>query len=161
VANGLFISQVGECSCCICWSTRYSNGANISKSDYVNANEYEKSEIGNVAITSMLFYDRLYIEVEQLSLSEKVYEFWTLVDNQLQAPGNLFQPNAVRVHGNLFSLSNANEEVFGIFSASAIERKSFYVNKSIVPYELPPIDTLTHDCTDSFLNGTTEKPAFW
>ena len=159
IPNGLTISKVGECTCCICWSTRFGSNAIVSES---SGNDYYAAvTIGELEVNSMLFYDLLYVEADQLSLSDEAYHFWKKVELQQKSAGNLFQPNSIKIQGNIVSLSDPNEEVLGIFTASGIRRKSFFFDKSIVPYVLPPIDTIPHDCQDSFLNATTEKPSFW
>lgn len=155
------LQKIGECECCICWSYNFSSTALVSDPRFISNNEFKKIYIGTVGITSMSFYERYYVEVEQLSVSKEVYDFWKLVENQQSALGSLVQPNAVKVRGNVKCLSNPDEEVLGVFSVSAISKKSIFIEPEDIPYTLAGIDTVDYDCRVAFKNSTTEKPIFW
>ena len=96
-----------------------------------------------------------------MSVSEEVYEFWKLVEALQRSTGSLFQPNAVTVRGNVFSVDNPEEEVLGVFAVSAVTRKILELSPADVPIEIPPLQILAYDCRHSLINGTTEKPPFW
>jgi Domain of unknown function (DUF4249) len=153
--------QFGDCTCCICWSYNYSPVAMVSKNAFVNEIEFNKQYLGLIPVTSMHFYDRYYIEVEQLSLSEEAYHYWSLIEKQQAGSMDLFQPNAIKIRGNIKNINNAEEEVLGFFGASGAAVKSLYIQQSEVPFELPPLAAVNYPCTQYFKNATTEKPFFW
>ncbi|HEU5292849.1 MAG TPA: DUF4249 family protein, partial [Cyclobacteriaceae bacterium] len=155
------LQKVKDCECCICWSYNYNTNALASDTRFIEGSKFQKVEMGKVGITSMNFYERYHVEVEQLSVSEEVHNFWKLVEAQQKALGSLFQPNAVKVRGNIKCISNPDEEALGIFSVSAISRKSVFIEPKDIPYPMPAIDTSTLDCRIAFKNATTEKPLFW
>ena len=109
----------------------------------------------------MHFYDRYYIEVQQMSLSEEAYDFWSLVEKQQKGSSDIFQPNAIKIRGNIKGVTNPDEEVLGFFGVSGVATKSMYIPKSEVPVELPPIEQYPFSCLEMFKNPTTEKPFFW
>jgi hypothetical protein len=154
--------QVGDCTCCICWSYNYNDGAYVSRNDFVSDKQFNKQYLGSIPITSRHFSDRYYIEVQQLSLSEEAYTFWNLVEKQQKGSTDLFQPNAIKIRGNIMSLNNPEEEVLGFFGVSGVATRSLDIKKTEVPYELPPItDQVPYSCLDVLKNPTTEKPPFW
>jgi hypothetical protein len=155
------LKKISECECCTCWSYNYCTSALVSDNRFLIGNEFRKIEMGDIGITPMNFYERYYIEVEQLSVSEKIYDFWRLVESQQKALGSLFQLNAVRVLGNIKCISDPKEVVLGIFAVSGVTKKSIYINPEDVPYSLSEIDTIKYDCRTAFKNATTEKPNFW
>jgi hypothetical protein len=161
VRSGDGIRKESECTCCICWSYNYSNTSVVSEKNFSHDGIYNKINIGQVAVTSMKFYDKLYIEVEQLSLTDDTFKFWRLVEAQQKATGNLFQPNSVKIRGNMYNVSEPNEEVLGVFAVSGIRRKSIFVDRTAIPYVLDLIDTIGYDCRKTFINATVEKPPFW
>jgi hypothetical protein len=161
ILSGGTLVQVGECTCCICWSHNQSTTAIVSKNTYVNDNTFRKVNLGKVAVTSMHFYERYFVEAEQLTLSEDSYIFWKLMEAQQQAIGSIFQPNSVRIKGNVRSLSDPNETVLGIFEASAITRKSVFIERDQIPYDVPPVSPIGEDCRRLLKNATTTKPLFW
>jgi Domain of unknown function (DUF4249) len=155
------LNQVGECTCCFCWSYNYSDNAYVSQNDFVSENQFNKQFLGSIPVTTRHFYDRYYIEVEQLSLSEDAYDFWNLVQKQQTGSTNLFQPNAIKIRGNVRNISNAEEEVLGFFGVSGVAVKSLYIQQSEVPIELPELGPVQYSCLEYFQNATTEKPFFW
>ena len=153
--------QVGECTCCICWSYNYSSGVKVSQNDFVTDNEFNNQDLGKIPVTSMNFYDRYYIEAEQLSLSDEAYDFWSLVEKQQAGSTDLFQPNAIKIKGNISCLSNPEEEVLGFFGVSGSSTRSMFIDEAEIPYEIPDIDSVRYSCKSYFFNSTTDKPLFW
>lgn len=153
--------QVGECTCCICWSYNYSENAQVSKNELVNQNTYNKIDLGIIPVTSMHFYDKYYLEAQQLSLSEEAYDFWNLVEKQQSGATDLFQPNAIKIRGNIENVADPDEEVLGYFSVSGVASKGFYIDLQEIPYTLPEIETVPFPCTQYFKNPTTTEPWFW
>jgi hypothetical protein len=154
-------TRVGECTCCYCWSYNYSENTYVSQNDFVSKNTFNKQFLGFIPATAMHFFDRYYIDVQQLSLSEEAYVFWGLVEKQQKGSTDLFQPNAIKIKGNIKSLTNADEEVLGFFGVSGLASKSMFIDPSEIPYSLPAIDTIPFSCLDYFKNPTTDKPFFW
>jgi len=161
INNGGALTKIFECNCCSCWPSEFSSSSvvsgNRSSDDYI----FNRAHVGTVPVTGMRFYDRFYIEVEQLSVSEGEYEFWRLANIQHESSGNLFQPNAIRVHGNITSVSNPEEEVLGFFSVSAVEKKSMFIEKASIPVPIPALDSTALECISRYPGAAVEKPPFW
>ncbi|MBX2914854.1 MAG: DUF4249 domain-containing protein [Cyclobacteriaceae bacterium] len=155
------LRQVGECTCCICWSYNYNEQVYVSKNELVKDNLFNRQYLGTIPVTAMHFYDKYLVEVQQLSLSQESYNYWDLVQKQQQGSTNLFQPNAIKIKGNIKNINNPGEEVLGVFSVSGVTSKSVYVDVSNWPYPIPPLDTVRFSCLDYFKNPTTTKPLFW
>jgi hypothetical protein len=159
--NRYGITKVGECTCCICWPYNYSPSALISHNRVIDGIEFKKIDMGNIPAGPQEFYKKYFLRVEQLSVSQDVYDFWNLVEKQESANGNLFQPNSIKIHGNVRSLNDPDEEVLGIFGVSGIARKEIYISPNELPYPLPPLDSIKDGCDVSFQRLTTVKPSFW
>jgi hypothetical protein len=153
--------QVDDCSCCDCWVYEYNSKAIVSPNQFVNNNRFKNVGITRIPVDKWRFYRKYYVEVEQLSVSENVFEFWKRLAGQQQGTGSLFQPNAVKIQGNMRSVNHPDTEVFGIFSASAIVRQSMFIHRSNIPRLIAPMDTITFDCRFSFDNADNERPPFW
>jgi hypothetical protein len=158
---GRTVIQVGDCTCCFCWSYSYSEGAHVSKNEYVNANLFNKQNLGLIPVTSMHFFDKYYLEVQQLSLSEEAYDFWNLVEKQQKGTSDLFQPDAIKIRGNIRNVANDNEEVLGFFGVSGTASKSMYIDPAEVPYPFGEIDIVRYSCIAYFKNSTNQMPSFW
>jgi len=153
--------QVGECTCCFCWSYNYSDGAFVSHNEFVSENQFNKQFLGSIPVTSMHFYDRYYIEVQQLSLTEEAYDFWNLVEKQQKGSTDIFQPNSIKIRGNIQSVTNPDEPVLGFFEVSGAAIKSLYIPESEALKPLPPIEMIPFSCLEYFKNPSNEKPFFW
>jgi len=165
--SGYVVDQTGNlaiafpCECCDCYVHEYSNDVLLSSNSFVTGQEFNNVNISKVPVDKWRFYEKYYIEVEQLSVSEAVYDFWRVVKQQQQGAGDIFQPNVVKIRGNIRSISNPDEEVFGIFSVSAVTKKSIFIHRTDVPKRVAQIDTVIADCRHAFFNSSNQKPPFW
>jgi hypothetical protein len=118
--------------------------------------------LAQIPVEAFRFYKKYYVEAEQLSVTDEVYEFWKLVEIQQKTSGDLFQPNVVQVKGNIRSINDADEPVFGIFGVSAVAGKTLFIDRYLdLPEPVEPIDTLIVDCRLYFDNSSNQKPPFW
>lgn len=161
VRRGMGTEQVGECTCCFCWSYDYSEQARVSKNQFVNANTFLNESIGLIPVTSMHFFDKYHLEVQQLSLSEEAYDFWDLVEKQQNGNADLFQPNAIKIRGNIYRVGDPNEEALGFFGVSGVASKSMYISEEEVPYTFGDIEIIRYSCLAYFTNATNQQPVFW
>lgn len=161
IYTGGQLVQVGECTCCYCWSYGYSPGAFVSQNNVVNGVEFNDMGLGKIPITPMHYYDRYHISVQQLSLSKEAYDYWNLIYKQQDGATNLFQPNAIKIKGNIECVTDPNEEVLGFFGVSSVREQAVFIPESLVPYELPEIPIVPYSCPSYYLFSTTEEPMFW
>jgi hypothetical protein len=157
----LGLTQVGPCLCCDCWVGEFSSTAFISKNS-LNGLEFNGLFLAQIPVEAFRFHEKYYVQAEQLSLTDEVYDFWKLIEIQQRTAGDLFQPNVVQIRGNMHSSNNPDEAVFGIFSVSAVATRTFFLDRvNHLPKPVDNIDTLTVDCRLYFKNSTNQKPPFW
>ncbi|HEY3404386.1 MAG TPA: DUF4249 domain-containing protein [Ohtaekwangia sp.] len=154
------ITYVKPCTCCECWPVINSNTVAItqpqSNTDALFAHEY----IGRVPVDQVYFYEKMVVEVDQLSVSDEVYQFWLLTKTQLEGAGSIFQPNIIKVRGNMRSVTDNNEEVFGVFSVSAVTTERLTITSQDIPKQLFPQDTIKSDCR-LYYKASNQRPPFW
>jgi hypothetical protein len=153
--------KVGDCSCCVCWPYIHSTVAVVSDNRFVTNNTFKKQDLGKIPATAMQFFDKYYIEIEQFSLSPEGYDFWRLVAKQQSGSTDLFQPNAIKIKGNMECVTDANEKVLGFFGVSGVVAKSLFIDRSEVPHKLEPIETIPFACDKFYTNSLIVKPSFW
>jgi hypothetical protein len=159
--GGPRLVRFDTCTCCFCWNTQYSTTPNISdkipgasatlsgvKIDFVQANKY-------------YLYNKYVLEIEQLSCSPAVYEFWKEVNTQEDQGSDLFQTPPAVTGGNISATSSHSNPIIGIFGASAIKKQTITLTKFEVPYAIPSIDTLAVECFRFYPNSSVYKPSFW
>lgn len=158
IYNGI-LERVGDCTCCECWISLKETTPVVSDNKYVVNNQYRSIPVGQVPVNVRTFFDKVYVEVDQMSLTENAYTFLKLVRAQKEGASSLFQPIFGSLKGNVVP-TNSSDKVIGLFWASAVQTQSIYLQKPDVPYIIQPIDTVRDSCLE-LVNATTVKPGFW
>lgn len=158
-ASGLNIVKSDICTCCNCWVYEAGKQAIVSKNSSVQEDRFTNVRVASVAMDERKFDVRYYFKLDQLSVSEEVYNFWKLVEAQQVGEGSLFQPNAVRVQGNIRSTTNPNEQVIGVFSVSSVVSREVFIDRKEVPFPLE-VEIVPESCLLR-PGATTTKPLFW
>jgi hypothetical protein len=159
--NGGILEKFGECTCCTCWVNQFETAPQLSDEQFISGNQFSNIKVGEVPINSSTFYDKYLVEVEQMSLSRKSFEFFKLIRAQKEGAASLFQPASGEIRGNVSAVNSSNETVVGLFWATSVKRKSLYIHRSEVPYVLPPIVFVTEACTSYYPHSSTTEPAVW
>jgi Domain of unknown function (DUF4249) len=158
IANGNILITVAPCTCCICWVSEY--GLPVVYDDQLVADGvFKHVRVGSVDITSRTFYDKYYVEVQQMALTEAAFNFWKIVQAQKEGTSSLFQPIIGKLKGNIRNLTHPEEPVSGYFGAASVKRKGIFITRKEVPFQLQPIEKLPISCVGT--NSTTTQPPFW
>jgi hypothetical protein len=155
------LRKIHECECCDCWPYEFNKATVVSDNRLVSNSVFQKVNIGKIPVNGMRFHVRYHLTVEQLSVSEVEYEFWKLIKVQQESAGDLFQPNAIKVKGNMKCITRPEREVLGFFSVSAIKRQSIIILSEDIPAPIPALDSVAIECWKAFPISTIEKPPFW
>jgi hypothetical protein len=150
----------GECECCTCWVTQYDSEPIISDPKFVKDGEVKKQFLRFIPASRRIFYNKYYIDVEQLSMSKKTYDFWQAVKKQRATGSDLFQTPPPAAQGNIVVVAG-KQKAMGYFAASSVKTKSLFLGKELIPYVLPPTDTIPESCTTAYRYSTATKPSFW
>lgn len=155
------IRKVDVCTCCNCWVPEYGQRAMVSNNQAVKADQFNAVYVAKVPVDHWRFSVRYYMKIEQFSLSQEAYDFWKLVQSQQEGEGSLFQPNSVKVKGNIYP-TTSEEEVLGFFGVSAVAQKEFFIDRREVPSKVDiKNDTVKGSCLGQFTGSTNRKPVFW
>ncbi|HWA35370.1 MAG TPA: DUF4249 domain-containing protein, partial [Cyclobacteriaceae bacterium] len=146
------------CTCCICWVSEYGIPT-VTDTRLVTGGALNKVRVGTVTVNRRTFYDKYYVEVQMLSLTQDAYNFWKLIESQREGASSLFQPPLAQVKSNIHSESRPDEVIQGYFGASSIRRKSIFLSQKDVPLLLLPTDTVKSSCIGT--NSSTSQPPFW
>ncbi|WP_018476545.1 DUF4249 domain-containing protein [Pontibacter roseus] len=155
-----FFSDVGDTPLpSQCWSHVGSINTKVVVSDdrLVNGRLFEQ----HVVVVPADIPTKYRIKIRQYSLTAEAYEFWRLLSQQQSSVGSIFDPPAARITGNVYSLTDPEEQVTGYFSVSALNDSFLVINRSQyapfpgLPYELPKGNCLI---LGLYPNVTNEKP---
>ncbi|HTF20997.1 MAG TPA: DUF4249 family protein, partial [Chryseolinea sp.] len=153
------LRSIALCECCDCWPTEYSPHANVSSNQTVN-NTFNRVYLGQLPVDQWRFFVKYHLEVEQLAVTDDVYNFWKLVQAQQKGGTNIFQPNVVKVKGNMKAVAG-DKEVFGVFSVSAVAQASLDIGKAELPVPPHDPDIVIRDCRHYIENSANIQPPFW
>lgn len=135
------------------------------------------------------FMSKFSLHVVQYSMTERAYNFWEDIKAQSLKTGSLFDSPPGRILGNIESVSDPGEAVFGYFMASSVKEERAFFSPgilgaefenftscdcfpeisakclSVLPqdtnnFELPAPHALCCDCR-LYPNSSVEQPSFW
>jgi hypothetical protein len=153
------LEKVDSCTCCICYANQFEVLPQLSDAQLVSGNEFKNIKVGEVPINPATFFEQFLVEVEQMSLTRTSFDFFRLIRTQKEGASSLFQPPSGEIRGNVRAV-NSGEAVVGLFWATSISKKSLFIPRSAVPYNLTAIDSVAEACT-WYPNSSTDKPALW
>lgn len=119
------------------------------------------------------YIDTMYFTVSQRSLSEGAYNYFERIGQSLALTGSMFDPPAGKIRSNLFNVDNPDEEVFGYFYATQLQRTNVMFDPGQFDIEIQEVCTTpvtlreapcgSFSCCACVLtpNATTRKPDFW
>lgn len=158
------LQKIGNCECCTCWITIHDNVPVVVNDNFVSNAMFTDVEVGTIPITPDVFYEKVHVEIQQLSLTPNVYTYWELVRTQKLGVADIFQPPSARLVGNIKGV-NSDQEVLGIFWAAGVAQKSIFIDKKDeqIPYLIREVDRINRNVTPchNLNNSSTESPSFW
>lgn len=152
---------VEPCVCCNCWVNDFGRLAKVSENEFATSNRFWGVEFARIPVDGLRFYNKYYIEVEQLGLDESSYAFWKLVKAQQSGARNIFQPNVIRVQGNVRNVNDSNELVLGVVSFASVTRTSKFIYREDITGKKPSAPSLILDCRNFDKTSTNIRPPFW
>lgn len=151
-----------------CWRIRY--GPDLPIFDDVFS---DGAQIRNREIAIIPFYraQDILVELQQLSISESAFEYFSVINDLLTENTGLNAPPPAALFGNLYNPEDADEVVLGNFTAAAVSIKRIYIEReTISDHPLTPDHDLTlencldcpttYPCMESF-SRTSIKPTGW
>lgn len=153
--------------CCgPCWTVRRCYGCiNILSDIFLNGNTIRRY-LADIPYDSKEDY---FLTVEQLALPREAYQFWNLVDGQINNSGGIFDKPPASIQGNISNTADPEEQVLGYFTVAGLARKSVYLKRDNIA-QLPPANNNTNlitsqvpgcvSCNES-LTRTARRPPGW
>lgn len=159
VYNGI-MTRIFPCECCNCYVPEYSQSVHVSNNDFFQSSEFNNVLLATLPYEAKRFYLKYRIKMEQLSLDEESYDYWRLAKAQQDGRTDIFQPNTIRMVGNIENIADPDERVLGIFSASAVVEETLDFTRSLNKKLLEP-DSFIRDCRQVYDGSTNVKPPMW
>jgi len=128
-----------------CWAHKNSDVIDIQVSrDEDESGFMKKSVLFVDTYTSDRFLIQYCIDVCQLSVSQKEYEYWDLLVQLNESGGDIFDKQPFQPFSNIRSVSNPDEQILGYFQVSGAKHIRKYITvKEIMALQLP---LYVYDC---------------
>ncbi|WP_304235138.1 DUF4249 domain-containing protein [Jiulongibacter sediminis] len=114
-----------------CWQQEFSRELLINNTRLQQENRL-RQPIAFVENTSPKFKTLWSIEVEQVSISRKAYDFFDLMKKNTELTGSIFDPQPAILYGNIHSVNNPDELVIGYAVLSPVKKKRIFIKRSDV-----------------------------
>ncbi len=153
--------------CCQkCWEITPCKGCIEIGSDALINGKYIEPLIARLPFESKNPY---FIILEQYSVSKEYYQYWQMIQTQINNSGGIFDNAPAQIQGNLVNVDNPKEQVLGYFSASGVTLKPVYVPRDFTNYAARPPAQLpgtqiiyVQQCMDcGGVTRTRYKPLGW
>ncbi|WOK05763.1 DUF4249 domain-containing protein [Imperialibacter roseus] len=156
---GNYVTQPKSC-CNICWVTKPLDEFVVFSDQLVDGREEAEIPLTFYPVDQKYFYDKVYFEVTQYSLTAEAYVFWKGLYDLKFRQGTLFDPAPSGLPGNIFNVDDRSEQVVGYFTVSDVTTKGEFMTKDFIPRNVVYTYRYADDCR-TLPNSTTTQPAFW
>ena len=148
-----------NCICCTCWVSEREVSPILANQGFLGSNKLNRNFMTFLIANNIRFFEKYRIEIEQMEVSQPVFDFLQGVRGQVDNASSLFQPPFFELKGNIKSAASP-AAVIGIFSANAVTRKSIYIYQSDIPYVIYAYRPIG-DCRAVAPNSVNVQPPFW
>jgi hypothetical protein len=172
-----------------CWSSFTATNINLFTTAALSQDLVRSHPVTYVPASSDKLLHLYSIIVHQQALTREAYDYWTELARNNETNGSIFDPFPSQLSGNIRSVSDPKERVFGFFSGGVTQSQRIFIREYLGRYPLCfEIDTLAlgdelfespylivaqvpetvsyvmaaPHCTDCRLQGgTIRRPPFW
>jgi hypothetical protein len=128
----------------LCWRTVKSSNILLGSTIKLSQDVIKDLPITAVPLSTNKLYIKYSILVKQYGLTQDAFEYWTSLAKTTEGTGSLFDPLPSQVTGNIRSVNNPKELVFGYFSAAVEQKKRIFLTPQLGKYPVCNApDTLT------------------
>ena len=110
-----------------CWKTQMVSDVFVLSTNNLSENKYSKFPLHYVKNTTEKLAYGYSVLIKRYALSEPAYYYWTKIKNNIINDGGLYEKQPELIKGNLYNLTNSNQEVLGYFFASSNKTKRTFV----------------------------------
>ena len=131
----------------ICWATNKSSTIMIKNTGLLSENSIHRYPLNFVSNESDRLSEKYSIVVNQYSLTEDEYNYWSKMQMISEETGTLYDIIPSSIQGNIFCNENPSEKVLGYFSVSAKKTRRIFIdeffNGLVQLYTNCPLDTVS------------------
>ena len=115
-----------------CWRSDSSTDIRIANSTALGQDLISQAPLATIPRGNQKLSVRYSIFATQYVLSPAAYQYWTILKNNNQDLGSLFDPQPSQLTGNFHCTTNPSQPVIGFLSASATKQLRYFIDNSQV-----------------------------
>jgi hypothetical protein len=132
-----------------CWKTENSVDIKVKTTSILSEDRISRYPINFISNNSDRLSVRYSMLVNQFSLNEDEFNYWSKLQNVHEDIGGLYDVTPAYIQGNIKCLEDPSKQVLGYFSVSAVASERIYVDDSfsglVDLYSSCPTDTVYGD----------------
>ncbi|MDZ4716548.1 MAG: DUF4249 domain-containing protein [Cytophagales bacterium] len=147
------------CVCCTCWVSESEESPLLVNQSFIGSNRLNRVFVRYIPINEITFNEKYRVEITQMEVSQKVYDFLSAVRRQADNDASLFQPPFFELKGNVTATNHENP-VVGMFTAAALTKRHRYIYRTDIPHYFFPSEIIG-DCRGVAPRSSITEPPFW
>lgn len=110
-----------------CWEVLHGTNLNLFADTFTNGRSIQGRRVAQIPY---LHYGSCLVELRQSSLTPTAYQYFELVESQIQNTGGLADAPPVAPIGNVRNTANEREAVVGYFAVSSVSRVRYWLDRA-------------------------------
>jgi hypothetical protein len=116
-----------------CWSTAPSTSIILGSSISLTNDVISRAPVANFVKNDPKLDIEYSILLKQYPLDAEAYKYWLTVQKNSQSLGGLFDLQPSQITGNIHSVTNPANPVFGYISASSVQEQRIFISNKVLP----------------------------
>jgi hypothetical protein len=113
-----------------CFKTFYSTNILLASSAAFSSDVISHQLINRIPNDNSKISDRYSISVGQYALTAEAYQYWSVLKQNSEETGGLFDPQPSQLKSNIHCIDQPDEPVIGYLSASSEQRKRIFIKNN-------------------------------
>ena len=114
-----------------------SNSIFVATSSHLTEDVINHFPLGYVAASTGKISNIYSLLVKQYAITADAFTYWTLLKQNTEQLGSIFDPQPSSIPGNIQCINNKAEPVIGFISVSTITTKRIFLNGNTLPFPVP------------------------
>ena len=128
-----------------CWSSAYSTNISVGSSVALGNDVISMAPVNLILQNSEKIGIRYSILVKQYAITDKAYQYFQILKKNTENLGSIFDAQPTQLSGNIHSVNNPSEIVIGYFTASSVQQKRIFINRTQLTDWKPLVEGRTCD----------------
>ncbi len=131
---GQFVPFPNPDSLRVCYHTSKLSDIIIETTKYSTDATIKRKALNFVSTDNKLLSIRYSLEVNQLSVNKKAFDFFHAIEQQNIEQGDLYSKQPMQIRGNVKNVTDTDEPVLGYFIVAGLTKKRIFISRPNIPF---------------------------